>query len=137
MNTDEILYIKHEADGKNSAELVRVENEDATTKISPESEQANKTEASANKNTDKTEQTTEAKATEAQSEEVVTVHKETNPSEAPKASAEPEEPEDEPEEEPEDTVVEPRDKIEQITISSGTLPLPSEETEDIEPLLPY
>ena len=32
---------------------------------------------------------------------------------------------------------EPLDKIAQITTSSGTLPLPSEETEGIEPLLPY
>lgn len=46
-------------------------------------------------------------------------------------------PEEPVEEATEEAPTEPLDKIDQITNSASSLPLPSEETEDIDPLLPY
>ena len=110
MKEDEILYINHDEAELGSASAAYNEHKDKVEQLS---------EVVINSREEPEE------ATSTETEEVV----------APEA--EDKAPEEPVEEATEETPTEPLDKIDQITNSASSLPLPSEETEGIDPLLPY
>lgn len=133
MNDGEILYINHGEDKKNSAGTIDIEHKDNESIITetkdnlqPKQEQTTVIPETTEQKTEE-EKTTEApKATEI-----------SDISEAPKDPVATRETEESEIIEETSANTEPLDKIDQITSSTSSLPLPSEETEGIDPLLPY
>lgn len=110
MKEDEILYINHDEAELGSISAAYIEHKD-------------KDEQPSEVVINSREEPEEAKSTE--TEEVVAPEAEDKAPEEPIKETTGEAP------------AEPLDKIDQITNSASSLPLPSEETEDIDPLLPY
>ena len=140
MKEDEILYINHDEAELGSVSAAYIENKDKVEQLSEVV--INSREEPEEATVAETEETVAPEAEEAATHEAeetpekqeASVTGETQEEAETETSEAPEEPV---EETTEESPTEPLDKIDQITNSASSLPLPSEETEDIDPLLPY